>query len=758
MATYRRSKRCVACGHFFYYERSTAKYCSDACRKRAQRGEHFEGELYRLEDGVTLDDLLDDEHTETEQVMPSGTAAAVLAAMEAYDLKSDGTGKYRSNSPFRPGSNSHGFTLTIDSPEHGAYFDHVSQESGSLYELARRLGIEIGPPPVTSTKRAYKGLEDYATTHGVSAEVLRNAGWSETKHQGRPALKFRTATGPRWRFLDGVKPHYISPKGYQRSWYGLTSSAARELADGGYLVITNGEISTVAGRHYGLAAASVTGGEKAIPPDLLQELKTFLGDNPPPILVAFDCDDTGRRAGVQVAQQLRDSGLIARAVDLGLGKGGDLADFCMLHGSKTGQVLYSLPALTLDKPGEEFEVPRGWYIIHASELRNLPPIEWIVPGEIPERGVTVLFGPSGAGKSFLALDYALNIAQADPVLYMAGEGEYGYRQRVAAWCEHHGKTEGHLYMSIGAVQVMESGDLNEFLAVNAAIKPRIVIIDTMARSMVGADENSTRDMGMFIRACEQIKRALDSAVLIIHHTNKGGVYERGNSALRGASDAMIKITADDDLIIVESAKTKDAQPFQTRYMKLLPVSVDMDGQQLDSAVMVEADKVVQTPDDPLTPNQEKVLRMLVDEEHGASRTEIAEATNVPYHSLQRILVRLRKLGFIEQPARNSPYQITDAGRQRVGVDRVDPVDRPFLQSDNNDEPDQARSSRSSRSLREEVDRIDRPEDVKATQSGNEKADQGAPETPLSDQSGNVDRSEQAELIPADRSPYYEEAL
>lgn len=605
----------------------------------------------------------------------SGTAAKVLAAMQAHDLKEDGAGKYRANSPFRPGSNSHALTLTIDSDEHGAWFDHVSQESGSLYELARRLGIEVSQGlPVASTKRAYASIDDYAAAHGVSAEVLRAAGWVEVSYQGRPALAFKTATGTRWRFLDGEKPHYISPKGYKASWYGLTASLARKLADGAGLALCNGEISTVAARHYGLAAACITGGEKTIPGDMIQELKSFLGDPAPALTVAFDCDETGRRAGNQVVKQLREAGLPARLVDLGLGRGGDLADFCMLHGSNTSRALTLLPSLPLDSDGS-VSFPRNWYIIPAADLQTLPPIEWIVPGEIPARGITVLFGPSGAGKSFLALDYALKIAQSEPVLYMAGEGEYGYRQRVKAWCDHHKQSEGQLYMCIGAVQLMETGDLEAFLAANAAIKPRIVIIDTMARSMVGSDENSTRDMGMFIQACEQVKRALDCAVLIIHHTNKGGVYERGNSALRGASDAMIKITADDDLVIVESAKTKDAQPFQTRYMRLLKVSVSLDGESVESVVMVESDKVIQTPTDPLTMLQEKVLRMLADERFGATRSEISDVTTITYGSLQKILTRLQKLEFVRQDAKGSPYQVTDAGLRRLGmVDPLDPVD------------------------------------------------------------------------------------
>lgn len=38
-------KRCLACGREFKYQRSTAKYCSDKCRKKAERGDTLAGRL-----------------------------------------------------------------------------------------------------------------------------------------------------------------------------------------------------------------------------------------------------------------------------------------------------------------------------------------------------------------------------------------------------------------------------------------------------------------------------------------------------------------------------------------------------------------------------------------------------------------------------------------------------------------------------------------------------------------------------------------
>lgn len=259
------------------------------------------------------------------------TSDQVLRALHTYGLVDEGAGKYRADSPLRPGSNSHAFSLKIDGPEHGAWHDHVTGESGSLYELAEKLGI---PTPKAaqpaSTKRGYTGLADYAQAHGVTAQAYAAWGWTEAQRDGRPALEFPTASGPRWRFLDDQKPPFTSPAGYQPCWYGLGEAAILAQASGQPLVLTNGEPSVIAAQAHGVAAASITNsGERALPAPLLAELcAAWTG----PILIALDCDAKGKAAAPKLAAQLQGAGLAASVVDLGGSAGFDLADFCRLHG------------------------------------------------------------------------------------------------------------------------------------------------------------------------------------------------------------------------------------------------------------------------------------------------------------------------------------------------------------------------------------------------------------------------------------------
>lgn len=249
------------------------------------------------------------------------------------------SGEWRGPSPFRPESDGQSFAVDLkDSDgEHGTGFDHVTKQGYSLYQIAEALGIETpkADSEQPTTKRGYDSLDDYAKAHGVDGDMFRSALWQETTYQGRKALEFPTATGKRWRFLDGGKQKFTSVQGYKKCWYGLDRAIETASKYDYPLVLCNGEPSVVAATYHGLPACCVTSGEDKIPDNLLLELKQKWSGR---IIIAMDCDDTGRSAAVKIASQLLDREYAI--ADLGLDNHGDLADFCMLHGDGvTGALL-----------------------------------------------------------------------------------------------------------------------------------------------------------------------------------------------------------------------------------------------------------------------------------------------------------------------------------------------------------------------------------------------------------------------------------
>jgi len=294
------------------------------------------------------------------------TADRVLKALEQYDLKGRGN-EYQLNSPLRPNSNSHGFTLKIDSGEYGTWLDHVTGEAGSLYELAERLGIETPKrEKVENSKRAYSTLAEYAELKGVPEQVFIEAGWEvHTYFDNRPCFKFPTAGGERYRFIDGQSPAFKSIKGFEVCWYGL--ARAIKLAGKLPLILCNGEPSTIVAQHFGLPAFCMPGGENhKVTPELMAELKKQWKGS---VRIALDCDEAGRKGTEKFVTAFTGAGVQYSIVDLMLTDKGDLADFCKLHGESSLTDFNALTPITRLPPPKPVNV--GDLVKVGKELVNL---------------------------------------------------------------------------------------------------------------------------------------------------------------------------------------------------------------------------------------------------------------------------------------------------------------------------------------------------------------------------------------------------
>lgn len=292
-------------------------------------------------------------------------------------------------------------------------------------------------------------------------------------------------------------------------------------------------------------------------------------------------------------------------------------------------------------------------------LRALPPVTWLIENEIPANLTTVICGPSQAGKSFLAVDYAMKVARQYPdraVVYIAPEGGSGYRQRVDAWLSHHGGDEPqNILFILQTVTLLNPQTLGELVSSIQSFNPIMVIIDTLARALVGGDENSAKDIGLFFYHTDLIREATKAAIVVVHHTGKAGAY-RGSSAMYGAVDSWIDFANDDGLITVSCGKAKDWEPFAPRYLRMV--------KSLSSVVLLSSDQVSRRGSDELTEAQRKVLETLaldIFAEAGAKRAEIASATGVNDLTLFKVLSRMKRDGLINQSKKGDPYFISGDG-------------------------------------------------------------------------------------------------
>lgn len=206
--------------------------------------------------------------------------------------------------------------------------------------------------------------------------------------------------------------------------------------------------------------------------------------------------------------------------------------------------------------------------LSIGDLKKMPNPRFIIDKHLPECGLGFLYGSPGAKKSFLALDWALHLAFGRPhwhghaiemkrpggVVYLAGEGAAGFKVRVSAWMNHHGIPEdqqeaGRFRLIRQPVDFMNSEDMLKLartLRKSIAAPVTAVVVDTVSRSMPGADENLQKDMTLFVKACDAIKDAFGCVVLGVHHANTQGKM-RGSTVLLGAGDFVFRMEKKTDV-------------------------------------------------------------------------------------------------------------------------------------------------------------------------------------------------------------------
>ena len=252
---------------------------------------------------------------------------------------------------------------------------------------------------------------------------------------------------------------------------------------------------------------------------------------------------------------------------------------------------------------------RPWLIKGRDFYKKPDPIKWLIKGWVQSNAMMMCFGESGAGKTFFVLDLALTIASGmtdwhghrvkpGPVVYLAGEGHYGLKARIAAWVHERGRDVDDIYVSESACDLNTAEgysrvvrEINDYEA-----RPVLIVVDTLNRFLLG-DENKADDARSLIDACGKLMQQYRCSVLIVHHTGvspDARTRARGSSAFKGAMDVELLVEAvAGGAIKVTQTKSKDAEaPPPLCFDKVqttVPGWYDDDGDPVTSVVLEPAD-------------------------------------------------------------------------------------------------------------------------------------------------------------------------
>jgi hypothetical protein len=232
--------------------------------------------------------------------------------------------------------------------------------------------------------------------------------------------------------------------------------------------------------------------------------------------------------------------------------------------------LDSAPNDPENRVSQPAERPRFILRNAAYALQPQPPIDYIVDDLITNSSVNVIYGEPGSKKTYTALSLAVCVANGRnwldfktrkvPVLIIdeeSGEKRLSRRLGEAIRGESGDTTSPIFYISLAGFKLDDPTDPILIHALIEQTGAHLVIIDALADIMDG-DENDKKDVQPVFNALRKIAENTDSAILIIHHSNKAGGY-RGSSAIKGSIDLMIQVTSENgsNLVNFNTEKNRD---------------------------------------------------------------------------------------------------------------------------------------------------------------------------------------------------------
>jgi hypothetical protein len=231
-------------------------------------------------------------------------------------------------------------------------------------------------------------------------------------------------------------------------------------------------------------------------------------------------------------------------------------------------------------------------VVDRDALEAVTDPAWLIEGTLPLGAYALLLGAPGSFKTFAALDIALsianpfasdlcwNIAQSGPVLFAVGEGRSALKNRVAAWERlHMNGARASDFVLIDPVPSVAAGEAEWTAFINAAKGMhetyKLVVVDTVGRSMQSLNENSQEHASTFTKLVERLQRELSGAVLGLHHTgHEAKDRARGSSVFGADADTVLRLDreAKERTVSMAMLKQKDGPEWeQPKVLKLSEV-------------------------------------------------------------------------------------------------------------------------------------------------------------------------------------------
>ncbi len=315
-------------------------------------------------------------------------------------------------------------------------------------------------------------------------------------------------------------------------------------------------------------------------------------------------------------------------------------------------------------------------LINIDKLELLEPPSWLIHGMITKGGFSVLWGPPACLKSFVGLDFGLSIAVGrpwhgvpvipGPVVYVAAEGSHGLVKRAQLWRRKRAADVAEIPFEVLPQNVAIKEELDSLIASISTLHtpPVLIIIDTLARTFGGGDENKQNDMNAYVSAVDRLREATGAHVMIVHHSGvHADARERGSNVLRGAADTVIKVERKGPSITLvnkgPSGKQKDAAEFEdVRLYAFESTYVDSHGEEHKSLMLnldETSDEKPEKKGDEPSDRQKEILRIMSEagEPVGVSQLERGLGVKNQATPIKRAMATLIQMKKVEQVSKDA---------------------------------------------------------------------------------------------------------
>ncbi len=306
-----------------------------------------------------------------------------------------------------------------------------------------------------------------------------------------------------------------------------------------------------------IAVASFTCGCSAVPNS------TELLRLPGKVTIFYDRNDTPNKDGLRpgeegakkTAQALEERGAIALVPQLeehSKIKGWDVSDALNAGFNVDDFIKASQQAIAAPPPDRPPNALRERLVSFKELVDRTPDVqEWLVPGLMTSNELFIVAAAPRQGKSLIGLTLAHAIAtggkflgrpvaQGKVIYANLEDSDFKIKERLQA----QGWSDAALAEAF-ALDTFKLSELQELAELADEINPRLIVLDTLSRIRDDRFSEDKSEIGKLLEPLQDLAKAKDCAVIVIHHTTKVTVENADMidvfSTMRGSSS--IRATA-----------------------------------------------------------------------------------------------------------------------------------------------------------------------------------------------------------------------